>query len=189
MGSSAWRLRAGVLVLVGALVVHELRYVLAGRHQDEHAHVYMPWVLVVACALLALAVAELAARLAIRVHRGAESPPAAGVRWLAVSSLLMGIFAGQEIAEQLLAHGHVDVAASVVSGGAWLAVPLAFATGAVIALLLRGAEALLARLRTRGSRPPRPLAPSRNRLARSRRPRPPVIACHLAGRAPPPVVT
>ena len=41
MGSGVWRLRAGVLLLIGALAVHELRYVLTAAPQDEHAHTYM----------------------------------------------------------------------------------------------------------------------------------------------------
>ena len=186
MTAGVWRLRAGVLVLVGALAVHELRYVLAGAHQDEQAHAYMPWLVPIACALLGLAFAEFGARLAVRV-RSSDRPVylPAGVRWLTASTLLTGIFALQEVAERLLAHGRVDVAESLVVHGGWAGLPLCFVVGAVIALLLRGARALLTR--TWGSSRPAcaRIAEPLPRLPNPRFPRGPVIARNLAGRAPP----
>ena len=113
----------------------------------------MPWLVPIACALLGLALAEFAARLAVRIRSGDR--PAylpAGVRWLTASTLLTAIFALQEVTERLLAHGRVDVAESFVVHGGWAALPLCFVVGAVIAVLLRGARALLTR--TWGSSPP-----------------------------------
>jgi hypothetical protein len=178
-----------VLVLLGALAVHELRYVLAGREQDPHAHAYMPWLVPIACALLGLALAEFAARLVVRVRRDARPAYApAGMRWLSASTLLTAIFALQEVTERLIAHGYVDIADSIVVHGGWVALPLCFVVGAVIALLLRGAKTLLAR--RWGRRPAPRLAPiePRRALPRSHAPQLPVIACNLAGRAPPCVV-
>ena len=154
MGYGAWRLRAGALVLIGALAVHELRYLLPERHQDEHAHAYMAWLVPIACALLGLALAEFAVRLARRIRtddRPAYIP--AGVRWLTASTLLTAIFALQEVTERLLAHGRVDVAESLVVHGGWIALPLCFVVGAVIARApARCARAAHARL---GSHPAR----------------------------------
>jgi hypothetical protein len=189
VASGVWRIRAGVLVLGGALAVHQLRYVLAGRHADEHAHAYMPWLIPVACALLGLALAEFAGRLAIRVRKGggpADVP--AGVRWLSASTLLTAIFALQEVTERLIAHGHVDVADSIVVHGGWIALPLCFVVGAIIAVLLRGARALLTRGWGRIATRRRAAPAVRKRLARANRPIVPVIARNLAGRAPPVVI-
>ena len=92
----------------------------------------------------------------------------AGVRWLTASTLLTAIFALQEVTERLLAHGRVDVAESLVVHGGWVALPLCFVVGAVIALLLRGARALLTRdwgssrpARARIAEPLPPPAPTR----------------------------
>jgi hypothetical protein len=183
MGSGAWRARAAVLVLCGAIAVHQLRYLLAGQHADEHSHAYMGALLPLACGLLVMSVVEFGMRLARR-RRAHDPLAAAGVRWLAIASLLLAIFAVQETVELLVAHGRVDLVDSLAVHGGWLAAPLAFAVGAVIALLLRGASALLAHgsgrsvRSARAVRPGGPLPPAR--VARA-----PVIARHLASRAPP----
>jgi len=176
-------------VLAGALAVHELRYVIAGRHEDAHEHAYMPWMMPLVCAVLGLALAEFTARFAIRVRRGNPMPDVpAGLRWLSASSLLTGIFALQEVTERLVAHGRIDITDSLVVHGGWVALPLCFVVGAIIALLLRGARSLLRR--SRGRIPARHpvVRDARVRLPRSRAARAPVIARHLAGRAPPVVI-
>jgi hypothetical protein len=188
MGTAAWRVRAGLLVLVGALAVHELRYLIAGQHQDEHVHAYMPWLVPLVCALLGLAAAEFTARLVARIRDGRPAYVPAGVRWLAVSALLTAIFAFQEVTELLVTHGRLDVAQSLVVQGGWVALPLCFAVGGVIALLLRGARALLSRTWDRRRAPRTVPVNTHRRLPGSRTPRVPVIACNLAGRAPPCVV-
>jgi hypothetical protein len=174
---------------VGALAVHELRYVIAGRHEDAEVHAYMPWLLPIACALLGLALAEFAGRLVMRISTG-DGPRdmPAGVRWLSVSTLLTGIFALQEMAERLVADGRVDVAHSLIVHGGWVALPLCFAVGAIIALLLRGARALLTHAWGWAPAPRPAIADEGLRLRRSRAPRLPAIACHLAGRGPPVVI-
>ena len=57
------------------------------------------------------------------------------MRWLTASTLLTAIFAFQEVTERLLAHGRFDVAEALVVHGGWVALPLCFVVGAVIALL------------------------------------------------------
>jgi uncharacterized integral membrane protein len=173
-----------VLVLCGALTVHELRYALAAQHADEHSHAYLGPLLPVACALLVLALVEFGARVAARQRRAPEAFTAAGVRWLTIGSLLLAIFAVQETTELLLAHGRLDLADSLVVHGAWLGAPLAFAVGAVIAVLLRGARVLLTRP-ARGNSRSRAHASGGRALPRARAARAAVIAQHLASRAPP----
>lgn len=178
-----------MLTLLAALAVHELRYSIAGVPQDAHAHAYMSWLIAVAAALAVLAATELGGRLLLggRGAAHAEIPPA-GVRWLALSSLLTAIFAVQESVETLVAHGRVDLVESMLVHGGWVAGPLALALAAVVALLVRGARALLARLAGRRprvrARPERPAHSLPRRISR----RLPALACHLSGRAPPPLV-
>jgi hypothetical protein len=184
MGSAAWRVRAGILVLLGALVVHELRYVLAGQHPDAHAHAYMGRLVPFVSALLLLAGIEFIARFMRRRRVRADALAAGGVRWLALGTILFAIFAAQETAEVLFEHGRLDVADSLIVHGGWLGAPLSFAVAAVVTLLLRGASALLTR--TGRVRLVRPRAPQRYRLLpRRSRADVPVIARNLAGRAPP----
>lgn len=52
MATVAWRLRAGVLIAVGALLVHQVRYALAGLHADSTAHVYLTWLGPLVCGAL-----------------------------------------------------------------------------------------------------------------------------------------
>jgi hypothetical protein len=184
MGSAAWRARAGVLVLLGALVVHELRYVLAGQHPDEHAHAYMGRLVPLLCALLLVGAIEFVARLMRQRRLRTDAFAAGGVRWLALGTILLAIFCAQETAEVLFEHGRLDIADSLIVHGGWLGAPLSFAVAAVIALLLRGANALL----TRPGRVhlPRATTPQRYRLLPRRGGAGvPVIASNLAGRAPP----
>jgi hypothetical protein len=184
MGPGAWRARAAILVLCGAIAVHQLRYALAEQHADGHSHAYLGILLPTACALLVLAVADFGARLVGSRRRAPDVLTAGGVRWLAIASLLLAIFAVQETAELLLAHGRVDVVDSLVVHGGWLAAPLAFAVGAVIALVLRGASALLTRGSLRRTHSHRGTRPD-GLLSAPRAARAPVIARHLASRAPP----
>lgn len=186
MAGPEWRVRAGVLVLAGALVIHELRYALAGVIADEHAHSYMSWLGPLICGFVILTGAEFVFRV-MRRYRPSEmtAVPRGPARWLGFAGLLLAIFAAQEIVEAFVAHGRVELAEALVQHGGWLSGPLALAVGGVIALLLRGARALLAR---RGAPPRRTrLRPpvARRPLLRDARPRLGVLACNLAGRGPP----
>jgi hypothetical protein len=186
MGSAAWRVRAGALVLAGALAVHELRYALVARDADAHAHAYLSWLGPFLCGVLVLAVAEFALRLAGRRVEGQLPPaPRFGSRWAAFAVLLVAIFAVQETIEMLWAHGSIDLQAAVIAHEGWLALPLAIVVGAAAAALLRGARALVARLGAgrRAARPRTVALPPRHR--RGWLPPGDVLARNLAGRAPP----
>jgi hypothetical protein len=188
MGSAVWRVRAGALVLVGALAVHELRYALVHRHADAHA--YLAWLGPFLCGVLVLTVAEFALRLARRQAGGGDAPaPRFGPRWAGFAALLFAIFALQETIEMLWAHGALDPWAALVAHEGWLGLPLAILVGAAAAGVLRGARALAARFSAaRPERRPRAAQPPLRRRSGWASPRD-VLARHLAGRAPPRLLT
>ena len=187
--SGIWRLRAAVLILVGALGVHHGRYAFATaehEHDFARAHSYLPWLACAAAVLLFLAVVQLAAYLG----RGKRNPgielPRVRTLWPAATCTLLGVFGAQESVESLLSHGHLPELTQLVGGGGWTAVPLAVAAGAVIALLLRGAATVLRWALGRRRAVARQaalvlLAPRRPLLAVARS----VLARRLAGRGPP----
>lgn len=179
----AWKLRAAVLLLLGAVGVHDLRYRLPGARLDEHAHAYMGRITPLAFALVALGLAEFALRVARR-GRPSQAPPRGLWAWMAV--LLAVTYVGQETGEQLLTHGGAEGwLHAVVHQAGWLALPLAVCVGAAAALLLHGAAAVEQRaVRTRAHRRrslPVTLPPALRRRGASRD----VLARNLAGRAPP----
>lgn len=188
--SGIWRLRAAILLLVGALAVHHGRYAFATpehEHQLVAAHAYLPWLAGAAAVLVFLVVVQLAAFLQ---HAG-EDPeprlPRAGTLWPAATASLLAVFGAQESLETFLSHGHLPELAELLGAGGWTALPLAVAAGGLIAVLLRGAATVvrwaLARRRRPADRqaPPALLAPRLPRLAAARS----VLARRLAGRGPP----
>lgn len=191
MGELRWKLRAAGLLVLGVVVVHQLVYALAGVQADPHAHGYLAFL---TPALVGLVLAG-AAGIALRVLGGrrptAEPPPRGRVLWPVLSALLLAGFVGQELVEALLdARGghHHALRELLIGHGLWLSGPVAALIGAVLALVLRGAAAVEAWCLS--ITPARPAAPL-SRLARAvcppavvRAPRD-VLACHLAGRAPP----
>ncbi|HEX8855532.1 MAG TPA: hypothetical protein VF752_08010 [Thermoleophilaceae bacterium] len=189
MRSLAWRLRAAALVLAGALAVHELRYLVAyqgdsGRALSLQGHAYLSLVTPLVCALIAVAAAHFVGRLA----RGGsdEATPGFAATWLWASLSLVAIFVVQESVEGLVASGHPGGLAAVVGHGGWLAAPIAFAVGGVIALLLRGASVALAAAARRARPPVSRVTPLVRRPPLGvTRPRQHPLALKLAGRAPP----
>lgn len=180
-------------MLAGALGVHGLRYLLAfGDEADAalaHGHGYLALLTPLLGTLIALglAVGLIRVAAAASVHSGAF----VRVRrlWPAASTALLAIYAGHELVEGLLAPGHPIGLAGVFGSGGWVAVPLAFGFGAVVALGLRVSRAV---------RSARPLRIAAVRLALPTAAihltAPPVdaprrsgglLAEHLAGRAPP----
>jgi hypothetical protein len=190
----ALRLRSCVLLAVGALGLHQLRYTLAyGGRADRalHAqgHAYLGPVTAAAVAALILA-------LAVGLHRVAAGDRAEGAGrrlgrlWPVASGALLAIYAAQESVEGALAPGHPGGLAALVGHGGWIAAPLAAALGLLIALALRGAReaeetlAGMARVLSRSARALRP--PLVFSLPAAPPPRVlPVLAASAAGRAPP----
>jgi hypothetical protein len=174
------------------LVVHQLRFVLAfggdaGQHLSEQGHAYLGFVLPFVGVALALVFAHFAVSVARR--RGADAGPGAPgltATWVASSVALLLAYGIQEGVEGTLAMGHPAGIAGIFGAGGWIAVPLAFLVGAVVALLLRGAASVLARVAVgpRGARP-KPLRPGRRPPRRPELAPADPLACHLSGRAPP----
>jgi len=180
--------RTTLLVLLGAVAVHELRWVLAPA-ADHGRHGYLATALPALAALAVLVAARTGLLLARALRRGAPPPAAPSLRrlWPRLTAVLVAAFLLQETAEALAFHepGH-GVLHAVLGDGGWLALPLSAAVALLVGLGLRGAAAALARVAAR-HRP----APRRARALR-RPPRPAprarrgdLLARHLAGRAPP----
>jgi hypothetical protein len=185
--SRLWRLRAAVLTLVGALGVHEGRYLFAPpehEHALADAHAYLGWVVPLAGALLFLAVVQVGVR--IGRPEGEGTLPAARALWLGATASLLTVFGAQECAEAFLSHGHLPLLADVLGAGGWVAIPLCIAAGGLVALLLKGAAEVLRRALARRAprRPPVATVCPRAHAA-VLVPRASVLARQLAGRAPP----
>ena len=163
-------LRIAALLSASALGLHELRWLLVPAG-PEPSHGYVPFAGALAGLLVAVAAAQLIARVAAR--RGeADSLPFRTTWPLAVVALL-AVFSVQELAEGAL-----------LTQGALVAVPLAVILGALVAASLAGAGALVAAAaRSEVRATPRPPAQPRPRRRDAGRQR--ILALHLAGRGPP----
>ena len=135
------RLRAVSLLLLGTLAVHWLRYLLAygdsaGRELHVQGHGYLSDLLP---GIVAMSVALVVASLALRVLRGGPAGAQGEHRkaLFVFSGCLLAIYGAQELAEGFLAPGHSSGPAALSANGGWVALPLAFAVGAVLAGLAR----------------------------------------------------
>jgi hypothetical protein len=194
--SLGWRIRAGALIAVGALGVHDLRYLLAYHHRAGHelavqGHGYLHLATPLIAGTLVLAVAAFAMRV-MRAYTEGDAPralPGTTRIWPLVSALLLGVYSCQEWLEGALADGHPGGIAAPYSHGGWIALPLALAIGLLIALALRGAAAAIAVAATRGRARLRHAdnASSPSSVGRSVwiAPPPGALARRLAPRAPP----
>ena len=147
--------RGASLLSLGALAVHELRYLLAYGHGAGEAlakqgHGYMSDL---GGALVVLALATLLATLLAGAlappARPADEPAGAAFRRTAVvhGLALAAIFCAQELTEGAIAAGHPAGLAAVGAHGGWVSLPLALAIGAVCSmacLALRGVDRTLA---------------------------------------------
>jgi hypothetical protein len=196
MSSPLHRYRGMALLPLAALAVHQLRYGLAfGADAQERlaleGHGYLGSLEAVAVMLCAVAFGSFLTRLA---GAWCGKPGDAGGRrhgtlklWAAAALALVVIYSGQELLEGMLAAGHPPGVEGVLGHGGWLMTPLSIAIGGLLALLLRGAEAVLAAVRrARAARPltsVAALAPVRRAFVAARRR--PALAGAAAGRAPP----
>jgi hypothetical protein len=169
--STGWRIRAGTLIAVGALGVHDLRYLIAygGHAGDElslQGHGYLRLATPLIAGILVLVAVAFASRL-LRAYSHGEgetaAPPSTRRLWLSASAILISVYTCQEWIEGQLAAGHPGGVGAAFAHGGWVAVPLALALGLVIALLMRGAAAAVAVAVRRRARIR--VAPSRRLLA------------------------
>jgi hypothetical protein len=186
--------RAVLLVVpAAALVVHQLRYLLAygSRANTELAaqghsylHSLVPWIVLAAGAALSSFLRRVvrAARTGDPGPLGRLSTPAL---WALTTALLIAVYAGQEGLEELFSAGHPTGPAGIVGHGGWWAIPASAAVAVLVVALLRLGRAVLrlAALRTPRRLPARP--------ASIRLPLVPALAVAAplasaaAGRAPP----
>jgi hypothetical protein len=167
--STGWRIRAGTLIAVGALGVHDLRYLIAygghaGHELSLQGHGYLRLATPLIAGLLVLLAAAFASRLLRAYSHGegeAAAPPSTRRLWLSASAILISVYTCQEWIEGQFAAGHPGGIGAAFAHGGWVAVPLALAIGLVIALVLRGAAAAVAIVVHRRARirvaPARPL--------------------------------
>lgn len=156
------RLLAVALFPSGALAVHQLRYLLAFGPEAPHevageGHGYLPaltpWIILA----VAFGLGGLLARLA-HAWRTGDAGCGRGrglVRlWVLAAAGLLAIYAGQEFLEGLYANGLAQGLAGIFGDGGLWALPASVAVGGVLAVIVRGGRALVARVaqlrRTRG---------------------------------------
>ncbi|MDO8213743.1 hypothetical protein [Conexibacter sp. CPCC 206217] len=198
MPGSLHRYRGMALLPLAALAVHQLRYMLAFGAQaperlSEQGHAYLGSVEAIAVMLCAVALGSFLTRLAGAWCGGATTSAPSSSRhgllklWAAGALVLAGIYSGQELLEGILAAGHPPGVEGVLGSGGWLMLPLSVAIGGLLALLLRGARAVLELVRrVRAARPAAPVAqPPRLRPLPVVVPRRNALAGSAAGRAPP----
>jgi hypothetical protein len=187
-------MRGAALLVLGALAVHQLRYLLAfgpqsgeALHRDGHG--YLAQVLPV---LVALASAGLVAGLvagALATSRGSGRAARLPARALIYAAALLLVFAAQELAEGLVAPGHPAGVAALVGGGGWLAAPLALILGlsaAIVERLLDRAERAISERLEAVARPAPAPEPQAVAAAPARVPLPAMpLAFGLARRPPP----
>lgn len=186
MRSRGALLRAGALVAIAALSLHQLRYAIGyglGSPEARAGHGYLSLVGALAVGLLALAALQLLSLATRPARQPGRSGPGFGVAWAIIAVGLLAIFVAQELLEGLLAGG--QGAQGLLAHSGWSAVPLAIALGAVVALALRGAERVLAGAGDEISAPPRRAVPALRPRLRVIAPRASLLSRHLASRAPP----
>jgi hypothetical protein len=188
---AAWP-RIAALLCAGALAVHELRYLLAfgagsGRALAHDGHAYLSAINPLVALLVAGVLAQLMRLGARGAHAGARPATTFRRSWVQASAALLVVYAVQELVEGQLAAGHPAGLAALDGNGGLLAVPVALVIGAIVALFLREAPGAAGRVRpgvaprciivTPARDVPAPAAPAHPRM--------PLLARHLAGRAPP----
>lgn len=187
--TGVWRLRAALLVLGAALAVHQGRFLLAPRAHDHElgaVHAYLGWFMPAVAALIFLVAVQFVVWL--RRAEGDVSPgvPASRVLWSASTAAILTVFAVQESLELTAAHGHAPALMDLLAHGNWQVVLLAAAAGAIVTMFMRGAaRAVEWAIRRRSDRRLRRRAGVVVRRRTVMLARLPVLARHLAGRAPP----
>jgi len=160
--------RAGIRVLAratlmpaAALVVHELRFVLAfgghaGLELQRQGHSYLhslaPWIALLLAASVGGFLWALGHALSGQRSLPRYALSLAGL-WLACSAALIAIFVAQEFLEGLFASGHPGGLAGIFGYGGWWSIPAALCIGLIVAVVFHGARWLLDEVARRRSRP------------------------------------
>jgi hypothetical protein len=186
---------SAALLVIGALALHQLRYVLAyggsaGVELERQGHAYLDLVapLLVAAAV-AMLIASIVVPALVRLAPALTRDVSSTERAAGYAAALLAVYFAQELAESALAGGHPDGVVGILGASGWLALPLAMALGGLTAIargwLYRAERRLAAAVarrrlprapkRVRAPLPP-PLRPALSLLA---------LRFGLARRAPP----
>lgn len=186
-------LRALAVLGLGALAVHQLRYLFgygadAGSALSQQGHGYLTGAVPV---LLALGLAALLSSfLARRARTRKRGVPHELGRILAYSGVLIATYSMQELTEGLLASGHPVGLAGLFGHGGLIVFPLALIVGVLAWLAARGLEAVEAHFANRSSARPTRRAPASVGARRDLdgpRPQFDAVASGLWARPPPPL--
>ena len=191
------RWRGPALLPAAALAVHQLRFKLAyggeaGHELARQGHGYLG-ILAPAIALLTAACLGLFLSHLLGAWQGGQRGGRTGrpflFVWATIAGLLVALYAGQELLEGMIATGHPAGLTGVFGSGGVLAIPLSVAVAALVAILLRSAEAAISWAAAHG---PGTVAPPRRASGSAvTLPHPvvfpvlPPLATSAAGRAPP----
>jgi hypothetical protein len=153
-------LRAIALLSVGALVLHQLRFILgyganAGDALALQGHSYLPFA--EALVIVVFGGASLGfLRSLVRARHGApvdSGGPTFERLWIYAGSALLSVYTIQEGIEGEVFAGHPTGLIGIFGHGGWTAILLAVAIGALIALLLEGAQRVIALISGRARQP------------------------------------
>jgi hypothetical protein len=167
------------LLAVGALTLHQLRYLLAygeraGAELERQGHSYLevgaPLLVAVAAAVL---VASVVVPALVRLTPALDAEACTTERAAGYAAGLLAVYFAQELTEGLLAAQHPAGLAGALGAGGWIVLPLAMALGAVAAIArgwLHHAEQRLTDVLERRSLPRAPRRAPAPVLAPVRRP-------------------
>jgi hypothetical protein len=194
-----WLVRSllrAALVPAAALLVHQLRFVLAfgsgasaelARQGHSYLHSLVPWIVL----LIGVTVGGFLWALG-RALQGQRSVPrytlSLAALWLVCAVSLVGIYVAQEFLEGLFATGHPAGLAGIFGYGGWWSIPAAVCVALVLAALLHGARWVLDEVAERRRRVVPVARPRPARLPRPRVAWPPLrspLADGWSGRGPP----
>jgi hypothetical protein len=140
LGRSSSAVRASATIALGALTVHQLRYLAgygdgAGAALGSQGHAYLAATLPL---LIVLAAAATLGTLALAASARRSGSPTARPGWLFCTAALLVIFGVQESFEGLLAAGHPRGLSAVFGHDGWVVLPIAALIGRLVAWLLDG---------------------------------------------------
>ena len=140
----ALTLRVVTLLAAASAAIHQLRYAIgygdAARHElAVQGHAYLVPLLPFAAALGVVALASM-----LRAPLTAPRTRRASLRrlWANAFAALVAVYMAQELLEGALASGHPGGLAGVLGGDGWVAIALAAPAALLVALGVRGDEAL-----------------------------------------------
>jgi hypothetical protein len=131
---------SAALLVAGALVLHQLRYLLAyggtaGAELERQGHAYLDLVapLLIATAV-AMLIASVVAPAVLRLAPVLTCDVSSTERAAGYAAALLAVYFTQELAEGVLASGHPSGFVGVLGASGWLALPLAMGLGALAAI-------------------------------------------------------